>query len=128
MIIEQLYDKGLAHGSYVIISQGKAAIIDPARDPQPYFDFVKLHNAQIVAVVETHPHADFVSSHLEIAQKTDSKNNSINQLEFENNQSSFLDKERDYEQKFNHKINNKKLFNSVESPIPNTANFNSMAS
>jgi hypothetical protein len=49
-------------------------------------------------------------------------------LEFENNQSSFLDKERDYEQKFNHKINNKKLFNSVESPIPNTANFNSMAS
>jgi len=70
MIIEQLYDKGLAHGSYVIISQGKAAIIDPARDPQPYFDFVKQHNAQIVAVIETHPHADFVSSHLEIAQKT----------------------------------------------------------
>jgi hypothetical protein len=39
-----------------------------------------------------------------------------------------LDKERDYDQKFNHKVNNKKLFNSVESPIPNTANFNSMAS
>jgi len=70
MIIEQLYDTGLAHGSYVIISQGKAAIIDPARNPQPYYDFVKQHNAQIVAVIETHPHADFVSSHLEIANKT----------------------------------------------------------
>ena len=70
MIIEQLYDKGLAHGSYIIISQGKAAVIDPARNPQPYFDFVKQHNAQIVAIIETHPHADFVSSHLEIANKT----------------------------------------------------------
>jgi hypothetical protein len=35
MIIEQFYDKGLAHGSYVIISKGEAIVIDPARDPQP---------------------------------------------------------------------------------------------
>ncbi len=70
MIIEQLYDKGLAHGSYIIISEGQAAVIDPARDPQPYYDFVEKHQAKIVAVIETHPHADFVSSHHEIAQKT----------------------------------------------------------
>lgn len=70
MKIEQFYDKGLAHASYAIISEGRMALVDPARDPQPYFDFAKANNAEIVAVFETHPHADFVSSHLEIAQKT----------------------------------------------------------
>lgn len=70
MIIHQFYDKGLAHASYAIISQGQMAVIDPARDPQPYYDFAAEHGAQLVAVIETHPHADFVSSHLEIHQKT----------------------------------------------------------
>lgn len=70
MKIEQFFDKGLAHASYAIISEGQMALVDPARDPQPYFDFAKANNAEIVAIFETHPHADFVSSHLEIAQKT----------------------------------------------------------
>jgi hydroxyacylglutathione hydrolase len=70
MIIHQFYDKGLAHASYGIISQGKMAVIDPARDPQPYYDLSAEHGAQIVAIIETHPHADFVSSHLEIHQQT----------------------------------------------------------
>jgi glyoxylase-like metal-dependent hydrolase (beta-lactamase superfamily II)/rhodanese-related sulfurtransferase len=70
MIIHQFYDKGLAHASYAIISQGKMAVVDPARDPQPYYDLATEHGAQIVAVIETHPHADFVSSHVEIAQQT----------------------------------------------------------
>ena len=70
MVIEQFYDKGLAHGSYVIINENKAVVIDPARNPQPYYDFVKEHGAKIVAVIETHPHADFVSGHLEISKDT----------------------------------------------------------
>lgn len=70
MIVEQFYDKGLAHASYAILSEGQIALIDPARDPQSYYDFAKANNARIVAVVETHPHADFVSSHLEIARAT----------------------------------------------------------
>ena len=45
-------------------------VVDPARDPQPYYDFAELNNADIVGVIETHPHADFVSSHLEIHQTT----------------------------------------------------------
>jgi len=45
-------------------------VIDPARDPQPYYDFAEQHDAEIVGVIETHPHADFVSSHLEIHQTT----------------------------------------------------------
>ncbi|HSI90001.1 MAG TPA: MBL fold metallo-hydrolase, partial [Adhaeribacter sp.] len=65
--IHQFEDKGLAHYSYAILSEGEVALVDPARDPQPYFEFATLHDAVIVAVIETHPHADFVSSHLEIA-------------------------------------------------------------
>lgn len=70
MIIEQFYDKGLAHGSYAIVSDGQMVLVDPARDPQPYFDFAGQHHAKIIGVIETHPHADFVSSHLEIHEKT----------------------------------------------------------
>ncbi|WP_448697984.1 rhodanese-like domain-containing protein [Mucilaginibacter sp. AW1-3] len=70
MIIHQFYDKGLAHASYGIISQGKMAIVDPARDPQPYYDLATEHGVQIIAVIETHPHADFISSHLEIHRQT----------------------------------------------------------
>jgi hydroxyacylglutathione hydrolase len=70
MIIHQFYDKGLAHASYAVIRLGKMVLIDPARDPQPYYDFAAFNNADIVGVIETHPHADFVSSHLEIHQAT----------------------------------------------------------
>src|SRR6202000_672942 len=70
MIIHQFYDKGLAHASYAVIRLGKMVVIDPARDPQPYYDFASFNNADIIGVVETHPHADFVSSHLEMHQAT----------------------------------------------------------
>ena len=70
MEIKQFEDKNLAHFSYAILSKGEIALIDPARNPQPYYDFAKQHNAKITAVVETHPHADFVSSHLEIYNTT----------------------------------------------------------
>ncbi len=72
MKIEQFEDKGLAHFSYAILSEcaRQVVLIDPARDPQPYYDYAQAHGAAIVAVIETHPHADFVSSHLEIAQAT----------------------------------------------------------
>ncbi|RYU79445.1 MBL fold metallo-hydrolase [Hymenobacter persicinus] len=69
--IQQFYDKGLAHASYAIRAGRQIAIIDPGRDPQPYYDFADEHEARIIAVIETHPHADFVSSHLEIAEETD---------------------------------------------------------
>jgi glyoxylase-like metal-dependent hydrolase (beta-lactamase superfamily II)/rhodanese-related sulfurtransferase len=70
MEIKQFEDKNLAHYSYAIVSNGEVALIDPARNPQPYYDFAKQNNAKITAVVETHPHADFVSSHLEIHNTT----------------------------------------------------------
>ncbi len=69
MHIEQFYDKPLAHASYAIISDGKMAVIDPGRNPEQYYAFAERHNADIVAVIETHPHADFVSSHLQIHEE-----------------------------------------------------------
>jgi hydroxyacylglutathione hydrolase len=70
MEIRQFEDKNLAHYSYAIVSNGEIALIDPTRNPQPYYDFAKLKNAKITTVIETHPHADFVSSHLEIHETT----------------------------------------------------------
>ena len=72
MKIKQFEDKGLAHYAYAVLSESarEIVLIDPARDPQPYYDYANEHNATIVGVIETHPHADFVSSHLEIQQKT----------------------------------------------------------
>lgn len=66
--IEQFKDKGLAHFSYVILVNEKAILIDPQRNPQVYYDFVRQQGASIIGVIETHPHADFASSHLEIHQ------------------------------------------------------------
>lgn len=69
MEVKQIYDKALAHGSYAIESNGQIALVDPGRDPQPYLNFAKERNGKIVAVFETHPHADFASSHLEFQKK-----------------------------------------------------------
>ncbi|MDF2158787.1 rhodanese-like domain-containing protein [Algoriphagus sp. CAU 1675] len=71
MNIQQFYDEGLAHASYAILSEGKIALVDPGRNPQPYYDFAEANDARIVAVIETHPHADFVSSHLEFHRNED---------------------------------------------------------
>jgi glyoxylase-like metal-dependent hydrolase (beta-lactamase superfamily II)/rhodanese-related sulfurtransferase len=70
MQIKQFEDKNLSHFSYAIVSHGEVALIDPSRGPQPYYDFAQDHNARITTVIETHPHADLVSSHLEINKTT----------------------------------------------------------
>ena len=70
MTIKQFEYKPLAHFSYAIVSDGEMAVIDPERNPEQYYAFAKANNAKIVAVIETHPHADFVSSHLEIYNHT----------------------------------------------------------
>ncbi len=70
MKVEQFEYKPLAHYSYAIVSDGEMAIIDPERDPMQYYSFARENNAKIIAVIETHPHADFVSSHLQIHRET----------------------------------------------------------
>jgi len=66
MEIKQFEYKPLAHYSYAIVDNGEMAVIDPERNPMQYYAYAQEHNAKIVAIIETHPHADFVSSHLQI--------------------------------------------------------------
>ncbi len=70
MKIEQIYTGCLAQGAYYIESQGEVAIIDPLREVQSYLDRAKEDKATIKYIFETHFHADFVSGHLTLAQKT----------------------------------------------------------
>lgn len=70
MNIKQFEYEPLAHYSYAIVSDGQMAVIDPERDPKQYYEFAKANNAKITAIIQTHPHADFVSSHLEIHNTT----------------------------------------------------------
>lgn len=61
MKIQQFEDKNLAHYSYAVLSdcEKKIVLIDPARDVQPYLEYAAQHGGTIIAVLETHPHADF---------------------------------------------------------------------
>ncbi|AKH32820.1 Inner membrane protein YgaP [candidate division SR1 bacterium Aalborg_AAW-1] len=70
LVIQQFADKDLAHYSYMAISNGEAVVVDPTRNPQQYYDLAQHHNAKIVAVLNTHPHADFASGHLQIHNET----------------------------------------------------------
>jgi len=70
MIIEQIYTGCLAQGAYYIESNGEVAIIDPLREVQDYIDRAIKNNAKIKYIFETHFHADFVSGHVTLAEKT----------------------------------------------------------
>jgi hydroxyacylglutathione hydrolase len=70
MKIEQIYTGCLAQGAYYIESKGEAAIIDPLREVQPYIDLAASENAKIKYIFETHFHADFVSGHVTLSEKT----------------------------------------------------------
>lgn len=70
MKIEQIYTGCLAQGAYYIESNGEVAIIDPLRETQSYVDQATKDNAKIKYIFETHFHADFVSGHVDLAQKT----------------------------------------------------------
>ena len=73
MIIEQIYTGCLAQGAYYIESNGEVAIIDPLREVQDYIDRAAKNKAKIHYIFETHFHADFVSGHVTLAEKTGAK-------------------------------------------------------
>ncbi|MDV3864130.1 MBL fold metallo-hydrolase [Elizabethkingia anophelis] len=70
MKVEQIYTGCLAQGAYYIVSQGEAVIIDPLREVQPYLDKLQQDNAKLKYILETHFHADFVSGHVDLSDKT----------------------------------------------------------
>ena len=70
MKIEQIYTGCLAQGAYYIVSENEAVIIDPLREVQPYLDRLEKDHVTLKYIFETHFHADFVSGHLDLSQKT----------------------------------------------------------
>ncbi len=72
MLIEQFYLGCLSQASYVVADEGsrKAIVVDPRRDIAEYLDFAQERGLDIVWVVLTHVHADFVPGHTELAEAT----------------------------------------------------------
>ncbi|SEA00432.1 MBL fold metallo-hydrolase [Bizionia paragorgiae] len=70
MKIEQIYTGCLAQGAYYIESEGEVAIIDPLREVDNYIAIAKDNKATIKYIFETHFHADFVSGHITLSEKT----------------------------------------------------------
>ncbi|MEP7319471.1 MAG: MBL fold metallo-hydrolase, partial [Panacibacter sp.] len=70
MKVEQIYTGCLAQGAYYIESEGEAVVIDPLREVDSYIQKAESDGAKIKYVFETHFHADFVSGHLDLSQKT----------------------------------------------------------
>ncbi len=70
VLVEHFFLGCLAHASYLVGSEGVAAVIDPQRDVDIYLDAAKQKGLKIEHIIETHLHADFVSGHHELAQRT----------------------------------------------------------
>lgn len=70
MKIQQIYTGCLAEAAYYIESNGEAAIIDPLREVDSYIKSAAKDNARIKYIFETHFHADFVSGHIDLAEKS----------------------------------------------------------
>ncbi len=70
MYFQPFYLTCLAHASYMLGSEGIAAVVDPQRDVDIYIDEAKQKGLRIAYIIETHLHADFVSGHRELAERT----------------------------------------------------------
>ena len=72
MLIERIYDEDLAQASFLIGCQknGEAVVVDPRRDIAVYQSVAAANGMKIVAVTETHIHADYLSGTRELAAAT----------------------------------------------------------
>ena len=68
--VYQFFTSCLAHMAYIVVSDEEAAIIDPLRELDPYLAFLKGKGLKLKYIFETHFHADFVSGHFDLSQKT----------------------------------------------------------
>ena len=59
----------LSHLSYLLVAGKEAAVIDPQRDVGHYERDAAAGGAKITRVLLTHPHADFVAGHTELAHR-----------------------------------------------------------
>lgn len=67
MHIQQFVADSLGDSSYLVASDGDAAVIDPQRDIRPFLEAANALGARIRYVVETHVHNDYLSGGRELA-------------------------------------------------------------
>jgi hydroxyacylglutathione hydrolase len=66
--VHPVVDEGLGNSAYLVeLGDGRALVVDPARDPTPYLEIARRLRLQVSHAAETHLHADFVSGSLELA-------------------------------------------------------------
>ena len=72
MVIETIFTEGIAQLSYLVGDKatGKAVVIDPRHDIEPYIELARSNNLVITHALETHIHADFVSGSRELGART----------------------------------------------------------
>src|SRR5438477_5430005 len=70
VLLQQFFLGCLAHASYIVASEATAAVLDPQHDVDLYLDFAREKSLSIEHIIETHLHADFVSGHHELAERT----------------------------------------------------------
>ncbi len=73
MYFEQFYLGCLAHASYLLGSNGVGVVVDPQRDVDIYWKAAAEQGLKVSHIFETHLHADFVSGHRELAERTGAK-------------------------------------------------------
>ena len=66
--IHPVVDEGLGNSAYVVeLGDGRALVVDPARDPTPYLRLARWRRLQLAYAAETHLHADFLTGSRELA-------------------------------------------------------------
>ena len=70
MIIQQIFTEKIAHSSYILAGDRTCAVIDPRRDIEIYLEIARELGVKITHILETHLHADFISGHIDLAQRT----------------------------------------------------------
>ncbi len=75
MLLKYFYDEALAHASYLVGCQRAkvAVVVDPGRDIEQYLEMAQRESLQLIAVAETHIHADYVSGARELADRIGAK-------------------------------------------------------
>jgi hydroxyacylglutathione hydrolase len=71
MDVQLFRDAGLGNGSYLVeVGAGRAVLVDPDRRVRRYLDAARDRVLEIVGVLDTHLHADFVSGAHDIRSET----------------------------------------------------------
>ncbi|SHI57809.1 Glyoxylase, beta-lactamase superfamily II [Dethiosulfatibacter aminovorans DSM 17477] len=73
MLLKHYFVEKIAHSSYILAGDNECAVVDPRRDVDFYIDEARKLGLRITHILETHLHADFVSGHVELAEKTGAK-------------------------------------------------------